>query len=186
MVGSRRSGRAAKERVRRIPVQVESPSWPPKFTQTWIQTCVKFYVYVSSHTAQIYLLIRIYTVCLRIYTFCKHSHVHRRLSTPFFSTASYGPTLREGHTAFHNPTNSVPSTVQRMYDHGKHFDPSLFPLRATPLTEAQTSKTMDVIRMSIRNFPRYLSLKRDNNGLGSSRRVSWCTNKQLTIYARSP
>lgn len=139
------------------------------------------------HILCIYMcLYRTYTVYLCIYTLCKHSHIHRLLShTPFFLPRIVAK-LYGRDTPHFTSDGSRPENCTAPVAAGSTSIPEFFPLRTRRLAEAQTNKDMDVIRISRRNFPRYLTLRRDNNGLRSSRRVSWCTNKQLTTYARSP
>lgn len=143
-------------------------------------------MYISSHTEHIYVLTRTYTVYLCIYTLQTFAYTPFTVPHSLFSPANCGETLRTGHATFHIrrlPTREQHSTPVAA---GSTSIPEFFPLRTRRLAEAQTTKDTDVIRISRRNFPRYLTLRRDNNGLRSSRRVSWCTNKQLTTYARSP
>lgn len=185
---TRRSGRASKGRVRRTSVQLQPLSWPPKFTQTRVfkHRCPVLCVYIFTYCAYICAYTNIYSISLYLYSLQTFTYTPFTVPHSLFSPANCGETLRTGHTTFHIrrlPTREQHSTPVAA---GSTLIPEFFPLRTRRLAEAQTNKDMDVIRISRRNFPRYLTLRRDNNGLRSSRRVSWCTNKQLTTYARSP
>lgn len=185
---TRRSGRASKGRVRRTSVQLQPLSWPPKFTQTRVfkHRCPVLCVYIFTYCAYICAYTNIYSISLYLYSLQTFTYTPFTVPHSLFSPANCGETLRTGHATFHIrrlPTREQHNTPVAA---GSTSIPQFFPLRTRRLAEAQTTKDMDVIRISRRNFPRYLTLRRDNNGLRSSRRVSWCTNKQLTTYARSP
>lgn len=73
------SGRGARVGPRRNEfvgsVQVESPSWPPKFTQTWIQTCMSSFMCMYLHILHRYICLYEYTQHVFVFTHSANIHM---------------------------------------------------------------------------------------------------------------
>lgn len=85
---------------------------------------VRFYVYISSHTVHIYVLIRTYTVYLCIYTLQTFTYTPFTVPLPFLSRELWRNSTDETRHISH-PTAPDPRTAQHTRGRRKHFDPGI-------------------------------------------------------------